>query len=114
VLTFAYLPEIPTVVRPGAALDVSIHVHDLNANNFNWTGYTPKASIKAGEDILATVNGTVVSAGGGTASFAWTSAQTALLGELLFCEMQIWADNNSSTENLQIGNLTFQTGEAIP
>jgi hypothetical protein len=28
--------------------------------------------------------------------------------------VQLWADQNSGSENLQIGNITFQTGEAIP
>jgi len=56
----------------------------------------------------------VVSAGGGTASFTWTSTTTATLPARAFGEVQLWADQNSGSENLQIGNVTFQTGEAIP
>lgn len=117
-LDFATIPNAPIVLRPGSQFDLSIHVHQDGAN-FNWTSasggpYTPKASLRVGGTTLATLTGTVVSAGGGTASFTWSSALTATLPSCRFGELQIWADANTTTENLQIGNVTFQTGEAIP
>jgi hypothetical protein len=112
-LDFATLPSAPIVLRPGSQLDLSIHVHQ-DGSNFNWTGYTPKASLRVAETVLTTVSGTVISAGGGTASFAWASTVTATLPERSFGEIQLWADATATTENLQIGNVTFQTGEVIP
>lgn len=112
-LDFATIPSAPVVVRPGSQFDLSIHVHQ-NGTNFNWSGFTPKASLRVGTTTLATLTGTVVSAGGGTASFLWSSALTATLPSCRFGELQIWADATATTENLQIGNVTFQTGEAIP
>jgi hypothetical protein len=117
-LDFATTPSAPVVLRPGSQFDLSVHVHQDGAN-FHWTSatggpYTPKASIRVGGTVLATATGTVVSAGGGTASFTWTSTTTATLPARAFGEVQLWADQNSGSENLQIGNVTFQTGEAIP
>lgn len=117
-LDFATIPSAPVVLRPGSQFDLSVHVHQDGAN-FHWTNatggpYTPKASLRVGGTTLATLTGTVVNAGGGTASFSWTSALTATLPARAFGEVQLWADQDSGTENLQIGNVTFQTGEVIP
>lgn len=112
-LDFATIPNAPVVIRPGSQFDLSIHVHQ-DGTNFNWSGFTPKASLRVGTTTLATLTGTVISQGGGTASFNWSSASTASLLPCQFGEVQIWADANATTENLQIGNVTFQTGEGIP
>lgn len=101
-------------VTLGSAYTLSIHAHVEGGNNFNWTGYTPKATLKVGT-ISVSVTGTVISAGGGTATASWTAAQTVTLPVNSWGEITIYADPTATAENLVIGIVQVQTAaEVIP
>lgn len=107
-----YIPM--QTVTPGSAFSVSIHAHDDSGQNFNWTGYTPKAKLTVGSTTV-NVNGTVISAAGGTASFAWTAAQTATLGNNAWGTIMLYADPTANAENVFIADIDVQTNaEVIP
>lgn len=99
---------------PGSAFTLDFHVHEVGASNFNWTGYTPKARLTVGT-VSVTVTGTVVSAGGGTATCSWTAAQTATLSRSAWGTITLYADPTATTENLHIADINVQTdSEVIP
>jgi hypothetical protein len=101
-------------ITPGSAFVLDIHVHESGANNFNWTGYTPKARLHVGS-VAISVSGTVVSAGGGTATFTWTAAQTATLAYSAWGAITLFADPTANAENLYIADIDVQTNsEVIP
>lgn len=106
-LTFAN-PELDQVLTCGSTFTIAFHAHEEGGTNFNWTGYTPKAKLTVGT-VSITVTGTVISAGGGTASVEWTSAQTATLADNAWGSVQIWADADASTTNLAIGTINVRT-----
>lgn len=101
-------PELDQVLTCGSTFTVRFHVHEENGNNFNWTGYTPKAKLTVGT-VSLTISGTVISAGGGTATVEWTSAQTATLPDNAWGTVHVWADDDSSTTNLAIGTINIRT-----
>jgi hypothetical protein len=97
---------------PGSAFTLDFHVHEDDGNNFNWTGYTPKARLTVGA-VSVTVTGTVVSAGGGTATCSWTAAQTATLARSAWGTITLYAEKSNA--NLHISNIDVQTNsEVIP
>ena len=99
---------------PGSAFTLDFHVHEVGASNFNWTGYTPKARLTVGT-VSVTVTGTVVSAGGGTATCSWTAAQTATPSRSAWGTITLYADPTATTENLHIADINVQTdSEVIP
>ena len=101
-------------VTLGSAFTLDFHAHVEGGNNFNWSGYTPKATMKVGTVSIA-VTGTVVSQGGGTATVSWTAAQTATLPVNSWGEITIYADPTATAENLAIGVVQVQTAaEVIP
>lgn len=107
-------PELAQVITCGSTFDLAFHVHDEGGGNFNWTGYTPKAKLTVG-NVSVTVSGTVVNAAGGTATAAWTSAQTATLPNNAWGSIEVWADSDSSTTNLAVGAVVVRTSwEVVP
>lgn len=107
-------PELPQVITCGSTFELPFHVHESGGSNFNWTGYTPKAKLTVGT-VAVTVTGTVVSAGGGTATASWTSAQTATLPSASWGSIEVWADADASTTNLAIGMVMVRTSaEVVP
>ncbi len=107
-------PILLQVVTCGSTFDLSWHAHNDNGTNFNWTGYTPKARLTVGS-VAITVTGTVVNAGGGTASASWTSAQTATLTAPAWGSIELWADADASTTNIAIATIAVRTSaEVIP
>ena len=102
------------VITPGSTFTLDFHVHQEGGNNFNWSGYTPKARLTVGS-VAVSVTGTVVSAGGGTATCSWTSAQTATLGNNAWGTITLFADPTATAENLFIADIDVQTNaEVIP
>lgn len=102
------------VITPGSAFSVDFHVHDSDGQNFNWSGFTPKARITVGS-VSVNVTGTVISAGGGTATCSWTAAQTATLQRGSWGNITLYADPSASSENLHIADIGVQTNsEVIP
>lgn len=99
-------------ITPGSAFTLDIHAHEIGGNNFNWTGYTPKAILLA-RGTTITVSGTVVSAGGGTATFTWTAEQTATLSTARWGGILCYADPTAGTQNLVIGGVSFRTAETV-
>jgi len=99
---------------PGEVLEIDFHVHEVGGNNFNWTGYTPKAKLTVA-DKSATVTGSVVSAGGGTATTSFTATQTATLAGPSWGEIVLYADPTAGSENLHIATIALRvTAEVIP
>jgi hypothetical protein len=99
---------------PGSAFTLGFHVHEDDGNNFNWTGYTPKARLTVGS-VSVNVTGTVVSAVGGTATCSWTAAQTATLARSAWGTITLYADPTATSENLHIADINVQTNsEVIP
>lgn len=102
------------VIAPGSAFTLDFHAHEQGGTNFNWTGYTPKARLTVGS-VTVSVTGTVVSAGGGTATCSWTAAQTATLSSNAWGTITLFADPTATTENLFIADIDVQTNsEVIP
>jgi hypothetical protein len=106
---------IPSItVVPGEVLEIDFHVHEVGGNNFNWTGYTPKAKLTVA-DKSVTVTGSVVSAGGGTATTSFTATQTATLAGPSWGEVVLYADPTAGSENLHIATIALRvTSEVIP
>jgi hypothetical protein len=102
------------VITPGSAFTLNFHVHQSDGNNFNWTGYTPKARLTVGS-VSISVTGTVVTAGAGTATCSWTATQTATLGSNAWGTITLFADPTATTENLFIADIDVQiNAEVIP
>lgn len=107
-------PLLTQVIVRGENHFVSIHVHEDGGNNFNWSGYTPKAKISVGLSNL-TCTGSVISQAGGTASFTFTAAQTGGIASASWGELVMWADPTVGGEDLHIATVPVQfTAEAIP
>ena len=107
-------PILTQVIVRGENHVVSIHAHEVGGTNFNWSGYTPKAKISVGSTNL-TCTGSVISQGGGTASFTFTAAQTGGISKASWGELVIWADPTADSEDLHIATVPVQfTAEAIP
>ena len=99
---------LPQMVTPGSSFVLDIHAHDASANNFNWSGYTPKAVLMC-RGVTINCTGTVVSQGGGTAAFTWTAAQTATLDNARNGHILCYADPTANAENLYIGVVDIAT-----
>lgn len=107
-------PLPPQVIVPGSTFSLSIHVHDTDGNNFNWTGYTPKGVITVGTSV-ASVTGTVVNAAGGTATVAWTASATAALPNNQWGMIVLHADPTANSENRHIETIFCRTTvEEVP
>ena len=109
-------PIPPQVICKGEVFAVSMHVHDDGAN-FHWTnaGFTPKAYITVGTVKLESTTNTVVNAGGGTATVAWTAAQTLTVDANAWGTIVLYADPTSGSENRHIATIFARiTAESIP
>jgi hypothetical protein len=105
----------PQTVVPGEVFAVSMHVHDDGAN-FHWTnaGFTPKGYITVGT-VKLEGSGSVVNAGGGTATVSWTAAQTLTVDANAWGTIVLYADPTSGSENRHIATIFARiTAEAIP
>ena len=106
-------PIPPQVICKGEVFAVSMHVHD-DGSNFNWTGFTPVGKITVGT-VTVQGTGTVVSAGGGTATVSWTAAQTLTVDANAWGTIVLYADPTSGSENRHIATIFARiTAEAIP
>jgi|694.fasta_scaffold30627_6 hypothetical protein len=111
-------PIPPQTVVPGEVFAVSMHVHDDGAN-FHWTtaGFTPKGYITVGT-VKLEGSGSVVNAGGGTATVAWTAAAvtgTTALPANSWGTIVLYADPTSGSENRHIATIFARiTAESIP
>jgi hypothetical protein len=106
-------PIPPQVICRGEVFAVSMHVHD-DGSNFNWTGFTPVGKITVGT-VTITGTGSVVNAGGGTATVAWTAAQTLTVDANAWGTIVLYADPTSNSENRHIATIFARiTAEAIP
>lgn len=104
----------PQVIVPGEVFELAIHVHNGASQNFSWTGYTPKMRAEVGS-TGTTYTGSVVNAGGGTASFSLTAAQTAALATNSWGRLVIYADPTAGSENLHVATIDVRTtNEVIP
>lgn len=107
-------PIPPQVICKGEVFAVSMHVHDDGAN-FNWTNFTPKAYITVGTVKLEATTNTVINAAGGTATVAWTAAQTLTVDANSWGTIVLYADPTSGSENRHIATIFARiTAEAIP
>ena len=106
-------PIPPQVICKGEVFAISMHVHDDGAN-FNWTGFSPVGKITVGT-LTITGAGTVNNQAGGTATFAWTAAQTLTLDANAWGTIVLYADPTSGSENRHIATIFARiTAEAIP
>jgi hypothetical protein len=108
-------PIPPQVICKGEAFSISMHVHDDGAN-FHWTslGFLPKGYLTVGT-VTVQGTGSVVNAGGGTATVAWTAGETASLPANSWGTIVIYADPTSGSENRHIATIFARiTAEAIP
>ena len=106
-------PIPPQVICKGEVFAISMHVHD-DGVNFNWGGFTPMGKITVGT-ITITVTGTVNNQAGGTATVAWTAAQTLTLDANSWGTIVLYADPTSGSENRHIATIFARiTAEAIP
>lgn len=106
-------PIPPQTVVPGEVFAVSMHVHD-DGSNFNWSGFTPKGYITVGT-VKLDGTGSVVNAGGGTATVSWTSVQTLTLDANSWGTIVLYADPTSGSENRHIATIFARiTAESIP
>jgi hypothetical protein len=108
-------PIPPQVICKGEVFAVSMHVHD-DGSNLHWTsaGFTPKGYITVGTVTLQGT-GSVVSAGGGTATVSWTAAQTLTVDANAWGTIVLYADPTSGSENRHIATIFARiTAEAIP
>ena len=106
-------PIPPQTVVRGEVFAVSMHVHD-DGSNFNWTGFTPVGKITVGT-VTITGTGTVVNAGGGTATVSWTAAQTLTVDANAWGTIVLYADPTSGSENRHIATIFARiTAESIP
>jgi hypothetical protein len=109
--------QLPTqVIVRGENHLVAFHVHDADSGqNFNWTGYTPRAVISVGTTSLSAATFTVISAGGGTAEVTWTASQTGSITKASYGTLVLYADPTANSENLHIATIpVLFTAEAIP
>ena len=109
-------PIPPQVICRGEVFAISMHVHDDGAN-FHWTnaGFTPKGYLTVGTVKLESTTNTVVNAGGGTATVAWTAAQTLTVDANAWGTIVLYADPTSGSESRHIATIFARiTAEAIP
>ena len=109
-------PIPPQVICKGEVFAISMHVHDDGAN-FHWTnaGFTPKGYLTVGTVKLESTTNTVVNAGGGTATVAWTAAQTLTVDANAWGTIVLYADPTSGSENRHIATIFARiTAESIP
>ena len=106
-------PIPPQVICKGEVFAISMHVHD-DGSNFNWTNFAPVGKITVGT-ITITGSGSVVNAGGGTATVSWTAAQTLTVDANAWGTIVIYADPTSGSENRHIATIFARiTAEVIP
>jgi hypothetical protein len=106
-------PIPPQVICKGEVFAISMHVHD-DGSNFNWTNFAPVGKITVGT-ITITGSGSVVNAGGGTATVSWTAAQTLTVDANAWGTIVLYADPTSGSENRHIASIFARiTAESIP
>jgi hypothetical protein len=108
-------PIPPQVICKGEVFAVSMHVHADGAN-LHWTtsGLTPKGYITVGT-VKLEGTGSVVNAGGGTATVSWTAEQTLTVDANAWGTIVLYADPTANDENRHIATIFARiTAEAIP
>lgn len=108
-------PIPPQVICKGEVFTIAMHVHD-DGSNFNWsTTFTPVGKITVGTITIAATTATVINAAGGTATVAWTAAQTLTLDANSWGTIVLYADPTSGSENRHIATIFARiTAESIP
>ena len=107
-------PIPPQVICKGEVFSISMHVHD-DGSNFNWSGFTPKGYINVGTVKLESTTNTVNNQAGGTATVAWTAAQTLTVDANSWGTIVLYADPTSGSENRHIATIFARiTAESIP
>jgi hypothetical protein len=108
-------PIPPQVICKGEVFAISMHVHDDGAN-LHWTtsALEPKGYLTVGT-VKLVGTGSVVSAGGGTATVSWTAAQTLTVDANAWGTIVLYADPTSGSENRHIATIFARiTAESIP
>jgi hypothetical protein len=108
------LPE--QVIVRGENHEVSFHVHNADTGqNFNWSGYTPRAVITVGSASISAASFSVISQAGGTAQVIFTASQTGAITKASWGSLILYADPTANSENLHIATVPVRfTAEAIP
>ncbi len=96
------------LVIPGSTFSLSIHVHDTQGNNFNWSGYSPVGKLTIGTTTI-TGSGQIVSQAGGTATVSWTAVQTLTLPNNQWGMVVLYADPAANAENRHIATIFCRT-----
>ena len=105
-------PILPQRITPGSQFELPFHAHE-NGQNFNWSGYTPKARIDIGTTFTSVVSGTVTNQAGGTALITLTRTVTldwdTLKGS--FGEMTLFAESASTKRVIAV--IPFQLAAEV-
>jgi hypothetical protein len=104
-------PILPQRVVAGGLFELSFHVHE-DGQNFNWSGYTPKAHLEM-PGLTMQYTGTVINQAGGTAKITLTRAATQdyyyYAGS--FAELLLFADGNSTKRPIAVVQFQIAAGE---
>lgn len=100
-------PILPQRITVNSQWELDFHAHE-GGQNFNWNGYTPRATFDIG-GISYDVGGTVISQGGGTARILLTRVETGDFPVGCFGEVLLYARNTANTVNRAIAVIPFQT-----
>jgi len=106
-------PILPQRITPGSQFELPFHVHE-SGQNFNWSGYTPKARIDVTTSYTnSIVTGTVTNQAGGTALITLTRAFTldwdTFVGS--FGEMTLFAESASTKRVIAV--IPFQVAAKV-
>jgi len=96
------------LIVPGSTFVLPIHVHDTAGNNFNWSGYTPRATLVVGT-VTVSVQGTVTNQAGGLATYTFAVGNTIGLPNNQWGLLVLYADPNVGTENQHIASIFCRT-----
>lgn len=102
----------PQVIVPGEVFELTMHVHDGAGQNFSWTGYTPKMIVEIGS-AQSKYTGSVVNAGGGTAGFSLTAANTLNLTANSWGRILLYAAPATGGELLHIASIDLRTASEV-
>lgn len=102
---------LPQRIVVGSLWELDFHAHEAG-QNFNWSGYTPKAIVEL-PGFTATYTGTVVSQGGGTAKITLTRTQTLDFANYAgsFAEMLLFADGASTKRAIAVIQFQIAVGD---
>lgn len=92
------------LIVPGSTFVLPVHVHDTAGNNFNWNGYTPRATLVVGT-VTVSVQGTVTNQAGGLATYTFTVANISGLPNNQWGLLVLYADPITGNENRHIASI---------